>query len=73
VGALDDPAASAGVGVASLLLALLAARADVGDEAEPLDQLPGRRRVVALVEAEVLRRLLGRLRALDRDRSDSLL
>jgi hypothetical protein len=73
VGALHDPAAGAGVGIASLLLALLAARADVGDEAEPLDQLPSRRGVVALVETEVLRRLAGRLGSLDRDRGDGLL
>jgi hypothetical protein len=59
--------------MASLLVTLLPARADVRDEAEPLDQLPGRRRVVALVEAQVLRCLLGRLGSLDRDRGDRLL
>lgn len=70
MGALDDPAASAVVGLAPDRLGLLPERADVGGEAELAHQLKDDRVVVALVEAEPLWALLGRPRALDRDRLD---
>jgi hypothetical protein len=70
VGALDDPAAGAVVGLAPKRLGFLAARADVRGEAELADQLADDRVVVALVEAEALRPAPGRLRALDRNRCD---
>ena len=70
VGALDHPAAGAEAGLAFERLCLLAARADVGGEAELGGELVHLGKVVALVEAEPLRLFGGRLGPLDRDRLD---
>src|SRR5919112_2770571 len=71
MGAFHDPAPRPGAGVA-LGLDLLAARAQVEREAE-FGGEPGHLGiVVALVEAEALRRLRRRRRPLDRDRLDGL-
>ena len=70
VGSLDDPAASAEASLAFEGLRLLAARADVGGEAELGGELVHLGEVVALVQAEPLRPLRRRLRPLDRDRRD---
>jgi hypothetical protein len=49
VGGLDDPASGTVAGVAALVFAFVATRADVRPEAERLDLLAHGRRVVALV------------------------
>jgi hypothetical protein len=67
VGALDDPAAGAEAGLVRERSGFLAAGADVGSEAELGEELSDFVVVVALVEAEVLRRLGRRLGPLDRD------
>lgn len=68
VGALDDPTAGADAGLARERLLLFAATANVGGERELLAQLAHLAVVVGGVEAETLRRLLGRGRPFDRDR-----
>ena len=73
MGALDDPAAGAEAGLAGERLRFLAAAADVGGEAELAGKLAHLVVVVALVEAEVLRLLQGRLGTLDRDRVERAL
>lgn len=70
VGAFDDPAPSAVVGLSPDRLGLLPERADVGGEAELVHQLVDGRVVVALVQAEPLRASICRVRPLDRDRLD---
>lgn len=70
MGALDDPAARPVAGLALELLGLLAAGADVRGEAELLGELVDLGVVVALVQAEPLWLLRGRLGPLDRDRLD---
>ena len=66
--ALDDPAAGAEAGLALERLRLQAAGADVRGEAELARQLVHLGEVVALVQAEPVRPLRGRLGPLDRDR-----
>ncbi len=68
MGAFDDPAACSEAGLALERLRFLAAAADVGGEAELVEQLTYLVEVVAAVEAEPLRLLRCRLRTLDRDR-----
>jgi hypothetical protein len=68
VGALDDPAADAEAGLALERLRLLGAAADVGREAELVGELADFVVVIAAVEAQSLRPLVGRLGPLDRDR-----
>lgn len=65
---LEDPASGAPPGGAQLVGDLLAAGADVRREVVVIDQLADFGVVVGLVQAEALRLLFGRLRALDRDR-----
>ncbi len=65
---LDDPASGAPVGVALALLDLFAAGADVWRQVVLADELANVFVVIGLVEADALRRLLGRFGALDRDR-----
>ena len=72
VGALDDPAAGAEAGLALDRLRLFAAGANVAGEGELGGQFVHLRIVVALVQAEALWTLRGRLRPLDRDRRDRL-
>lgn len=73
VGGLDHPAPGTAAGVAVLVFAFVCARADVRREAERLDPFAYGRRVVALVQTEVLGVLVGGLGPLDRDRGDRLL
>jgi hypothetical protein len=68
LGALDDPAAGAEAGLALERLRFLAARADVGSEAELPGELVHLGEVVALVQQETLGLRARRLRPLDRDR-----
>src|SRR5271170_6519223 len=68
VAGLDDPAACFPLGVLRLLLDLLAACADVRRELVVADQLADFGVVIGLVQADALRLLGRRLRALDRDR-----
>ena len=68
VAGLDDPASGAPPGGAELVLDLLAAGADVRREVVVIDQIADLGVVVGLVQADALRSLGGRLRALDRDR-----
>ena len=70
VGALDHPPPGAQAGLALERLCLLAARADVGGEAELGRELVHLGEVVALVQTESLRLLRCRLGPLDRDRLD---
>ena len=67
VGAFDHPAAGAVAGLAFDRPCFFAATADVRGEGELLGELVHLRVVVALVEAQPLRPLPGRLRPLDRD------
>jgi hypothetical protein len=67
---LDDPATGAEASLAFERLRFLAARADVGGEAELCHELVDLGEVVALVQAEPLRPLRGGLGPLDRDRLD---
>lgn len=68
VGRLDDPASCTPAGGANLLGDLLAARADVRRQLVVADQLTDLSVVVGLVQADALRRLGRRLRALDWNR-----
>ena len=68
VGALDYPATGAEASLAFDRLRLVAAAADVGREAELVDEVAYLVIVVAAVEAQPLRPLPRRLGALDRDR-----
>lgn len=68
VAGLDDPAACFPLGVAGLQLDLLAACADVRREPVVANQLTDFSVVICPVQADALRMLGGRLRALDRDR-----
>ena len=68
VAGLDDPASRAPAGGAELVLDLLAAGADVRGQLVVIDQLANFGVVVGLVQADALRLLFGRRRALDRDR-----
>ena len=72
VGAFDDPATSAEAGLALDRLRLFAASADVGGEGELGGQLVHLGVVVALVEAQPLRLLRGRLGPRDRDAVERL-
>ena len=72
VGAFDDPAAGAEAGLVFDRLGFFAAATDVGCEAELAGELVHLGVVVALVEAETLRSLPGRLGSFDRDRLDCL-
>lgn len=72
VGALDDPAAGAEAGLAFDRLCFFAAAADVGREAELVEQFADLVVVVATVEAEPLRPLGCRRGPLDRDRLNRL-
>jgi hypothetical protein len=65
VGALDDPAAGAEAGLAGDRPGFLAAAADVGGEAELDCEFADLVVVVALVQAELLRLLGARLRAVE--------
>ncbi len=67
VGALDDPAVGAEAGLAFDRLCFFAAAADVGREAELVEQFADLVVVVATVEAEPLRPFRGRRGPLDRD------
>jgi hypothetical protein len=68
VAGLDDPAARAPAGGATLELDLFAAAAHVRREAALADQRAHALVVVAAIEAEALWPLLARRRPLDRDR-----
>jgi len=68
VGAFDDPAAGSEAGLVFECLGFLAAAADVGGEAELVQELADLVVVVAAVEAQPLRLLRCRLGPLDRDR-----
>jgi hypothetical protein len=68
VAGLNDPASGAPSGGAKLVLDLLAAGADVRCQLVVIDQIADFGVVVGLVQADALRLLGGRLRALDRDR-----
>lgn len=68
VGAFDDPAAGAETGLVLDRLRFFAATADVGGEAELVEQLAHLVVVVAAVEAQTLRRGKRRLGPLDRNR-----
>ncbi len=70
VGAFDDPAAGAEAGLALDRLGFLAAAADVGGKAELRGEFVYLGVVVALVDAQPLRLLRGRLGPLNRDRLD---
>ena len=72
MGALDDPAAGAEAGLAFDRLCFFAAAADVGREAELVEQFADLVVVVATVEAEPLRPLGCRRGPLDRDRLNRL-
>jgi hypothetical protein len=72
VAAFDDPAAGAEAGLAFDRLRFLAAGADVRGEAKLLGELVHLRVVVALVQAEALRRGRCRRRSPDRDALDRL-
>ena len=65
---LYDPASGLPAWLTDLRLELLAVGADVRGEAALGGELVRRRRVVGAVETQPLRRLLGRLGTLDRDR-----
>ena len=68
VGAFDDPAAGSEPGLVFESLRFVAAAADVGGEAELVEEFTDLVVVVAAVEAEPLRALPGRLGSCDRDR-----
>lgn len=68
VAGLDDPAACAPAGRGELVADLVGAAADVRDQAVVGGELADPRVVVAAIEAECLRPLRRRPRALDRDR-----
>ncbi len=70
MGALDHPAAGAEARLAFDRLRLVAAAADVGGEAELVDEVAYLVVVVAAVEAQPLRSFPGRRRSLNRDRLD---
>lgn len=72
VGALDHPTPGAVAGLVPDGVGLLAAGAKVQGEAELGGEGAGLGVVVALVDAEPLRRLVGRLRTLDDDALDRL-
>jgi len=67
VGALDDPAAGSEAGLALERFLLLAARTDVGAEAERASELVDLGVVVALVQADALRIVVAGVRSLDQD------
>ncbi len=67
MGALDHPAAGAEAGFALDRFRLLAARADVGAETEPVGELVHLGVVVALVQAETKRPVLRGVRPVDQD------
>jgi hypothetical protein len=71
VGALDDPAAGSEAGLVFERPGLLAAAADVGGEAELVEQLAYLVVVVAAVEAQPLWLLPCRFGPLDRDRLEA--
>jgi hypothetical protein len=73
VAGLDDPAAGAPAGDASLLGDLLVASADVRRQLVGGDGVADFLVVVGLVQADALRLLCARLRSLDRDRVERAL